>query len=228
MAGEMITSAFMKFYNELVAIMPEHLQIIPPAFLIAVAITLYSIFVYLFYRFMARRDVLKLNLKRYNRYKFSFFIKFFAVLFYLIEFVIVGPIFIFLWFSGLSMIIIVFAKDLEVGTVMMICAALIAAVRITAYFSEDLSKDLAKLIPLALLGSVLVTPGLFEIGTTVERFLEIPSFFDKAIYYLLFIFFLEAVLRIFLLPLQVAYSVKGGDGETETVKKDEESDEESQ
>ena len=228
MAGETITSGFMNFYNDIVSIMPEHLQIIPPAFMIAIAIAVYSLFVYFFYRFMAKRDVLKLNLKRYNKYKFSFFIKFFAVLFYLIEFMIVGPIVIFLWFSGLSIITIVFAKELTVGTVMMICAALIAAIRITAYFSEDLSKDLAKLIPLALLGSILVTPGVFEIGTLVERFLEIPSFFNKAVYYLLFIFILEAVLRIFLLPLQIAYSVKGGDGETEPVQKDEESEEESQ
>jgi hypothetical protein len=152
--------------------------------------------------------MLKLNLKKYNVYKHSGLVKIFAVLFYILEFMIIAPIVIFFWFAVLSIFLIILAKELEVETAILIVAAIISAVRITAYFNEDLSRELAKLFPLTLLAVVVLTPGLLDIGTNIDRFSQIILFFNNAIYYFLFIVALEVILRLIYLPSAVVHSEK--------------------
>ncbi|MCK9569231.1 hypothetical protein M0R72_09860 [Candidatus Pacearchaeota archaeon] len=203
-----IEEAILEFYNDFILAMPPNLKMIPPVFFIAITLTIYSIFIWYFYRFLARRDVLKLNLKKYNVYKHDALIKFFAVLFYIAEFLIVGPIVIFFWFTILSLSFIILAKDLEIGTVMLICAALISAIRITSYFNEGLAKELAKMVPFTMIAVVITTPDFWDLSTMIGRISQIPDFFTNSLYYLLFIFMLELVLRIFFLPMQIAVSIK--------------------
>jgi hypothetical protein len=203
-----ISEGILEFYNDFVLAMPENLKIIPPVFFIAITLTAYSIFIWYFYRFLARRDVLPLNLKKYNVYKHDALIKFFAVIFYIAEFLIIGPLAIFFWFMVLSIFFIILAKELDVGTVMLICAALISSIRITSYFNESLSKELAKMVPFTMIAVVLTTPGFWVLSTTISRIAQIPQFFSTSIYYLLFIFAFEALLRLFFLPLQIAASIK--------------------
>lgn len=203
-----IEEGILEFYNDFVLAMPENLKMIPPIFFIAITLTIYSIFIWYFYRFLARRDVLKLNLKKYNVYKHDALIKFFAVLFYIAEFLVVGPIVIFFWFTILSFSFIILAKELDVGTVMLICAALISAIRITSYFNEGLAKELAKMVPFTMIAVVITTPDFWDLSTTISRISQLPVFFANSLYYLLFIFILESLLRLFFLPLQIAASVK--------------------
>ena len=47
-------------------------------------IVLYSIFVFYFYKFLAKKDILTLNLNRFNNYSHPGVVKFFAFIFYLI------------------------------------------------------------------------------------------------------------------------------------------------
>jgi hypothetical protein len=204
----MITDSLFGTYESILHMLPENLRIIPPLFLVAIAIAIYSIFIWFFYRFLSRRDVLKLNLAKYNTYKHSGVIKFFRVLFYIIEFIIISPVAIFFWFAILSIFMIVLAKGIEVGTIILICAALISAIRITSYFNEDLSRDLSKMVPFTLLGVTLLTPNFLDIETSIARVAEISLFFNNAIYYLLFIIALETLLRLFYLPFNVAEYAK--------------------
>ena len=204
----MITETLSNLYETIVNDLPGNFKILPPLFILGIIIALYSIFVWFFYRLLARKDVLKLNLAQYNVYKHSGIIKFFRVLFYIVEFMLITPIAIFFWFAVLSFFLIVLAKEVEVGTVILICAALISAIRITAYFNEDLSKDLAKMVPFTLLGVIILTPNFLNIETTIQRFTQIPLFLDTAFYYLLFIIGLEVILRIFYLPFNILGSIK--------------------
>lgn len=183
-------------YEEFVNLMPVELRIMPPLFLISMGIVFYSLFIWFFYRFLARRDLLKLNLSKYDKEEFANEKKFLAILLYILEFIIITPLVIFIWFGILSMFLIIFAKELDVGTIMLICTALISAVRITAYFKEELSKDLAKLIPLTLIAVIISTPNFFNFTTTIDRITQLPLFFNTAFYYLLFIFIWEILLRL--------------------------------
>ena len=67
----------------------------------------------------------------------------------------------------------------------------------TAYYNEDLSKDLAKLVPFTLLGVSIINPHFFDVGRIISQVSEIPQFATQIVSYLLFIVALEIVLRIF-------------------------------
>lgn len=204
----MIADKLSNLYETILNDLPGNFKILPPLFILGIIIAVYSIFIWFFYRFLARKDVLQLNLAKYNVYKHSGVIKFFRVIFFIVEFIIITPIAIFFWFTILSVFLIVLAKELEVGVVILICASFISAIRITAYFNEDLSKDLAKLVPFTLLGVVILTPGFLELETTIQRITQIPLFMNTAFYYLLFIIGLEIILRLFYLPFQILGSIK--------------------
>lgn len=199
--AEGVTNQFLEFYSGIVNLLPDHLKILPPLFIIALIIAIYSVFTWYFYRSLAQRDILKLNLARYNTSKHPVLIKLLVIFFYTLEYIIIAPIAILIWFSIFSVVFILLAKEIKVGTVILISAALIAAVRITAYFSQDLSKDLAKMFPFTLLGVVILTPGFFNMDTSIVRILEVPLFFREATYYFIFIVALEILLRMSYIPV---------------------------
>lgn len=158
-------------------------------------IVIYSTFVFYFYRFLAKKNLIELNLNQYNQYQNQFAIKFFAGLFFIIEYIILLPVLTFFWFAILSILVLILAEGLAVNTILLITAALVASVRITAYLSEDLSKDLAKMVPFTLLGIAITTSGFFNPLGIIEKISEIPSLFTNIPYYLLFIIAVEVVMR---------------------------------
>jgi len=158
-------------------------------------IVIYATFVFYFYRFLAKKNLIELNLNQYNQYQNQFLVKLFAALFFIIEYIILLPVLTFFWFAILSILILVLAKGLEVKTILLIAAALVASVRVTAYLSEDLSKDLAKMLPFTLLAIAITTAGFFDPTALITRITEIPTLFVHIPYYLLFIVAVELIMR---------------------------------
>ena len=94
-------------------------------------------------------------------------------------------------------------KNYSIPAVLSTSFGIIIAIRLTAYYNEDLSKDVAKMLPFALLGLVLVDPSYFGLGaephiTIVESFMAIPDLVIQGIQFIIFIILLEWVLRILL------------------------------
>ncbi|WP_268541179.1 hypothetical protein [Candidatus Nitrosotenuis cloacae] len=90
--------------------------------------------------------------------------------------IFVFPIVVSLWFVGYSSFMFFLAQDMTVDTVFLVSSSLIIAIRIAAYYNEDLSKDLAKLLPFALLGIFLLSPTFFSLDEVMQRLSEIPNF----------------------------------------------------
>jgi len=159
-------------------------------------IVIYSIFVFYFYRFLAKKNIIELNLNQYNQYNNPAITKIFAFVFYIIEYIILLPVLTFFWFSVLAILILLLSKGIEVATILLISTALVAAVRVTSYVNEDLSKDLAKMLPFTLLAIAITTAGFFNINALLLRISEIPSLFSNIPYYLLFIVTIEFIMRM--------------------------------
>ena len=159
-------------------------------------IVLYAIFVFYFYRFLARKNIIELNLNQYNQYSSPTLVKIFAAIFYIVEYIILLPVLTFFWFSTLSILTLILAKGLEVDAILLITAALVTSVRITSYVSEDLAKDLAKMLPFTLLAIAITTSEFFNIPLFFDRISEIPTLFSNIPYYLLFIIGIELIMRI--------------------------------
>ena len=162
-------------------------------------ISIYSIFVWKFYRFLAKRDLLELNLNQYNNSEHPFLKKFFEVLLFIAEYIIILPVVVFFWFFVISIILLLLAKEHSISNILLISATMVGAVRISAYYNEDLSKDLAKLFPLTVLAVAFLTPNFFDLNDTISKISEIPNLFTNIIFYLIAIVILEFVLRIFFL-----------------------------
>ena len=165
--------------------------------LFTAVIIIYSVFVYYFYRFLAKKNLIGLNLSQYNKSEHAVATKFFAFLLYIIEYIIILPVVTFFWFAVFAVLLLVLAKGLSVGTIIVIAAALIASVRVTAYVSENLSRDLAKMVPFTLLALSLTQPDFFSVGLLLERASQIPGLLTSIPYYLLFIVGVELIMRIF-------------------------------
>ena len=171
-------------------------------------IVIYSIFVFYFYRFLAKKNIIELNLNQYNRYNNPAIIKLFATFFYIIEYILLLPVLTFFWFATLSILILLLSKGIEIETILLISAALVAAVRATSYVSENLSKDLAKMLPFTLLAISITTVGFFDINSLLSRIENIPSLLSSIPYYLLFIVAIELIMRTADFVQSIAHTTK--------------------
>ena len=156
----------------------------------------YSVFIFYFYRYLAKKNLIELNFEQYNQYSNPTLVKFFAVIFYIAEYIILLPILTSFWFTTFAVLILILSEGIPTAGILLISAALIASVRITAYISENLSKDLAKMLPFTLLAIAITNPSFFTISALFSRIQEIPLLFSNLPYYFLFIVVIELTMRI--------------------------------
>ncbi|MAH03637.1 hypothetical protein CMI39_02515 [Candidatus Pacearchaeota archaeon] len=191
------SASFIEIYNSFISTLPFFAQKFINLFLIVLLIVIYSIFIWKFYRFIAKKDIIKLNLNKYNKSQNPLLTKIFAGIFYFIEYLLILPFLIFFWFSIFTIFLIFLTENLVIENLLVISAIIIASIRMVSYYNEDLSKDLAKLLPFTLLAISIINPKFFDINRIFNNFTEIPGFFSEILIYLAFIIILEIILRIF-------------------------------
>jgi len=174
----------------------DAIEILKPLTFFVIGMVIYSIFIFKFYRFIAKRDIVSINLEKYKDAKNSFFKKLFYNILYVIKYLFFTPIIIFFSFVVLTIILSFLAEGLTIETILLTAIALIGAIRITAYHDEDLSRDLAKMLPFTLLGIFLVNVSYFSMPTVIELLKDIPSKLSLLVYYFLFIVIIEFVARM--------------------------------
>ncbi len=161
----------------------------------AIILALYVIFIWKFYKFLAKRDIINIDLSKFNRSEHPVLSKTFASTFFLIEYLIILPILVFFWFSILALFLLFLSKTQSVSHILLISAAIVSATRMASYYSGTPAKELAKIFPLSILSVFLLDPNFFSIEKLIGRFSSIPSFFNHILVYLIFILALEIVLR---------------------------------
>jgi len=165
--------------------------------LLVLLIFVYSVFIWKFYRFIAQRNILELNLNQYNRAENAFIEKFLAVIFFFLEYIVVMPFLIFFWFAVFTFFLILLTESIEIKTLLIISATIISAIRMSSYYKEDLAKDLAKLLPFTLLAISITRLGFLNFEKILTHLSQIPNFVNEIAIYLLFIIALESFLRFF-------------------------------
>lgn len=169
---------------------------IKPLLLFIVGVVIYSLFVFKFYRFLAKRDLLKLNVRHYYEEKSGFIKAFLYSIFYTLENLIVIPLLIFFWFAVLATLMSIISKTHTPELLLLTSATIVASVRVTSYYNENLSQDLAKMIPFALLGIFIVDMTYVSVNESFSIISSFPSLTTELIFYLAFAVSLEFVLRI--------------------------------
>jgi len=173
----------------------EGLTLMKPLAIFILGMSVYSFFIFKLYRFIARRDVFKQASRDKDGTNREGIRKFFAYGVYIFKHIFFLPIIIFFWFVALSVILAFLSRQDSIQIVLLISIALIATIRVMAYYNEDLSKDLAKMLPFALLGIFLVDISFFSAENSLNTIYQIPGLWNILIYYFIFLILLEIILR---------------------------------
>lgn len=157
-----------------------------PILYLVISIAFYSIIIWHFYRFIAKRDCFKVSERGHP--KLFGFLKYFFIF----------PFVAIVFFLGFSLLLLFLTRNINVDMVLSTSFAIVLAVRITSYYSEDLSKDVAKMLPFALLGIFLVDPSYFDFDVTMSNLNSLPQHVNTIALFIFFTIFAEWILRVML------------------------------
>lgn len=174
----------------------EALTALGPLALATIGIAVYGIFVFNFYRFLARKDIFKLDLDKHNHTTRPILRKTFASILYVVKFLIVFPAFVFFWFVVLAFLLSLMARNQSVDSILLAAMGVVGSIRICAYYNQALSTDLAKILPFALLGITLIDRSLANIPTPSANLADAVERWETMVYYMAAVVILEMVMRI--------------------------------
>ncbi|NND87535.1 MAG: hypothetical protein HKM23_09520 [Nitrosopumilus sp.] len=161
----------------------------------SIGMVIYGFFIWHFYRFLARREMIPLSLNKFQTNGR----KAISVVGYIFKYVIVFPLVILVWFIVYSTFLFFMAPELSKEHVFLIVISLVVTVRISAYYREDLAKDFAKLIPFALLGIFLTSNIFFTSEDLVSKVYDFVPFLSQIIGFVVYAVIVETILRVLFL-----------------------------
>ena len=174
----------------------DAVSLLQPATMFAVGVAIYAIVIFNLYRFMSRRDIFNLDFTKYEGSGHPALRKTLHFIFYVAKYVLLFPLFAFFWFGVLVIMVAILSKTKEVEDLLLISMAVLTSVRVTSYYTEDLSRDIAKMLPFALLGIFLIDLRYFDFTTSTELLNRVGAEWKSVFYYWVFVILLEFVLRI--------------------------------
>ena len=174
----------------------DALDLLVPLSFYVLAIAGYGVLVFKYYRFVAARDMFELDLSRYDGVKLRWLRSLLQVTLYVFKYLILFPVFAFFWIAVLTLVLAFLSKGQSFSETLLIAVATVSAIRATAYYSEELSRDLAKILPFAVMGVFLIDASFFSLSDSLNTLNEASDYNEHMLYYLLFLIALEFVLRI--------------------------------
>ena len=174
----------------------EASNVLGPLALVIVSIAVYGVFVFHFYRFLARKDIFKLDLEKHNQAKRPALRKTVSVIFYIIKFLLLYPVFVFVWFAVIAGLLYLMSKNQSTDNIMLAAMGVVGAIRMCSYYNGALSTDIAKILPFALLGIMLIDNSLIDLTGSTEGVREAALQLETVLYYLIAVVSLELVLRV--------------------------------
>ena len=173
----------------------DAIDLLEPVALYVVGVAVYAVFVFNFYRFASSRDMFAFDVYRFEESRHPALRSFVHVCGYILKYLIVFPLFAFFWFAVLTLMLSFLSKGRDLGDTLLIALATVSAIRFSAYYNEDLARDLAKILPFALLALFLIDASFFNFTDSLEMLTEINDHREMIVYYLVFLIGLEFVLR---------------------------------
>ena len=180
--------------------------------LLTIIVAIYVVFIWKLHIFISTKNILRLNLNKYNKNNHPILAKIIAGFLYLLEYVIILPILIFFWFLIFAILLMFIASGMEPGSIILLAAITIAVLRVVAYipkYGESASAETAKIIPFTLLAIGLTEPLFFNSEEIMARVSDIPQLFQGISPYIFFIVAIELILRSLTFMVSI-FEKKGG------------------
>jgi len=183
-------------YNSVKDRMPGQYGLAFDALVLGILIVIIAMFIWQFYRSMSRRNLFVLNLNKYNKTKHPVLNKTFATLIYIVEYLLIMPFIILLWFAALVFILLLITEQAVLGKVLLITAAMVMGVRILAYHNEAVAQDLSKMFPFIALSLFLLSPEKFDFNSVVGHLSQLGALFSNVLWFLVAIYVVEIFFRL--------------------------------
>lgn len=159
------------------------------------AISAYSIFVFIFYRNLAKRDLITLNLDKYSNNLTGKIKKYIKSITFVIQYILIIPILLTFWTLVLAIILTLLSSDADHSRNALIATSVVGSVRILSYWTEDLSRDVAKMLPFGVLGVFLVGDAQVQVSEIRELLQSLEEIATSFVSSLFLIAVVEGVLR---------------------------------
>ena len=172
------------------------LRTLLPVAVFVLAMVIYAVFVFKFYRFIAGRDIFSFDLSKNDRSSVPVLRDFFSLIGYAIKFIVLFPAFAFLWFAILTVMLTFLSEGRQLSAILTIALATVSAIRVCAYYDEDLSRDLAKILPFAVLSFFLLDASPLDVPASLEVLRQANAQWATIFYYWVFLIALEFALRV--------------------------------
>ena len=174
----------------------EAYNLLEPVALYILGMSIYTLFVFKFYRFLASKDIFEFDVSRYEESKHRAVRVVLHAVAYAAKYLFIFPLVAFFWFATFTVLLSFLAPDRPFSDILLVALAVVGTIRISAYLTEDLSRDLAKILPFAVLGIFIVNVSFFKTSDSFEVLKQANDNREAILYYLGFSIVLEFVLRI--------------------------------
>jgi hypothetical protein len=115
---------------------------------------------------------------------------------YSLKYVFIFPLFTFLWFVLFVACLRVMSDKQDIQGIMILGIVLISAIRLAAYVHQKFAEDMAKLLPLTLLGGIILNPSFITFNAQLSDLSIFQYQLLSFAKYFLFIIVLELVLKL--------------------------------
>jgi hypothetical protein len=165
-----------------------------PLLLWVFGMVVYAIFIFSFYERVSRRLIFAFEVKGKATQGFGLF---WARTVYGLKYIFFAPLFLFGWFALLAGLILVMQAAMPLEEGLLIGMAMLATIRVCAYYREQLAEDLAKILPLALLGIFILDRSGVDLAGFMTKLGDLPVLFGTLAVYFGFMVVLELLLRVY-------------------------------
>lgn len=189
-------------------------NLLEPVGLYILGMSIYTLFVFKFYRFLASKNIFEFDVSGLEESKYRGVRIVLHLVFYVAQYLFVFPLVAFFWFAAFTVLLSFLAPDRPFSDILLVALAVVGTIRISAYLTEDLSRDLAKILPFAVLGIFIVNVSFFKTSESFEVLRQANDNRESILYYLVFLIVLEFALRIssaFLTDVKNAIQHRTGD-----------------
>src|SRR3989344_7035029 len=101
-----------------------------------ILVAIYVVFIWKLHIFISTKNILRLNLNKYNKSTHPVAAKITAGLLYFLEYILILPILIFFWFLIFAILLVFIAKGMDSQSIILLAAITIAVLRVVAYISN--------------------------------------------------------------------------------------------
>lgn len=173
----------------------EAYDLLEPVAIYILGMSLYALFIFNFYKFVSSKDVFSLDVSRYEQSKYHAARVFLHVVLYAGKYLFIFPVVAFFWFAAFTILLSFLAPNRDFSDILLVAMAVVATIRVSSYITEELSRDLAKILPFAVLGIFIINVSFFKSSESFEVLKQADDNREAILYYLGFSIALEFALR---------------------------------